>query len=165
MSTDLFTTLLVAAAAIVAVGAAIALVAYLVLRALLMRGADRIAGRLQAVAPPGAPSRADELARLDRLARLMDEAVRLPVVGGVGLDAALGLVPVAGDVVSLLVGAALVAHALRLGIPRPVVAKMILNVCLDLAVGALPLAGDLADVFVRSNARNMRLLRQALRCI
>jgi hypothetical protein len=38
--------------------------------------------------------------RLIALARLMDSAVTVPGIrGGVGLDAALGLLPVAGDVV------------------------------------------------------------------
>src|SRR5262245_36385174 len=36
---------------------------------------------------------------IDRLARLMDSAIRLPVLGPVGFDAVLGLVPVVGDVV------------------------------------------------------------------
>lgn len=185
MSTDPFTTLAYAAGAIVAIGVLLALVAYVVLRATLVRASDRVAGRLQAFVlpadaapgasrgasrglrePQAAPSQsrgAEGLARLDRLARLMDEAVRVPGVGGVGLDAALGLIPVAGDAASFVIGAGLVVRALRLGVPREVVAKMIANVCLDLAIGALPVVGDLADVFFRSNARNMRLLREALR--
>ncbi len=52
------------------------------------------------------------LARLERTARLMDSKVRLPPIGGIGLDPLLGLIPYAGDVVSATVAGAIVLNSL-----------------------------------------------------
>jgi hypothetical protein len=162
---DVWTTFAYAAAAILAVAIAIAVAAFFAARWALTRAADRVAGHLTdfaaARASQGA-TRAAWLARLDSLAHLMDDAIRLPIVGGVGLDALLGLVPVAGDAASAAVGIGLVSRALRLGVPREIVAKMIANVCIDLALGAIPVVGDVADILFRANARNMKLLKEFL---
>jgi hypothetical protein len=169
-------TFLLLAFGILVVVAAIAVVAYFVLRAVLTRAADRVAdqlarGMLKAGTRVRSVRRADpdapvidprELARLDRLSRLLDNAIKLPIVGGVGLDALLGLVPVAGDVTSAAIGVGLIARAIRLGAPRAIVARMVANVCVDLALGALPVVGDIGDVFFRANQKNMQLLRDHL---
>jgi hypothetical protein len=159
------------AVAILAIVGAIALVAYFVLRAVLTRLADRVADQLargiqragyrKSAAPPPRPAVGDprELARLDSLSRLLDSTIRLPIVGGIGLDALLGLVPVAGDVTSAVIGAGLIVRAVRLGAPRAVVSRMVANLCVDLALGAVPVVGDAADIFFRSNQKNMQLLR------
>src|SRR3982750_92465 len=90
--------------------------------------------------------------RLIALARLMDSAVTLPLgPGGVGLDALLGLVPVAGDVVSALIGLYSVALARELGASRWLQARMIGNLVADAAIGALPIVGDVADVYFRAH--------------
>src|SRR5438270_7901726 len=94
--------------------------------------------------------------RLVALARLMDSAVTLPLVrGGVGLDALLGLVPVAGDVVSALIGLYSVALARELGASRWLQARMVGNLVVDAAIGAIPIIGDVADVFFRAHRRNL----------
>ncbi len=101
--------------------------------------------------------------RLIGLARLMDSAVTLPGVRrGVGLDAVLGLVPVAGDVVSALIGLYSVVQARELGASRWLQARMVGNLVLDAAIGAVPVAGDIADVFFRAHRRNLELLRREL---
>ena len=57
--------------------------------------------------------------RLIGVARLMDSAITLPGVrGGVGLDALLGLVPIAGDALSALIGLYSVVQARELGASR-----------------------------------------------
>ncbi|HEX9277181.1 MAG TPA: DUF4112 domain-containing protein [Casimicrobiaceae bacterium] len=102
--------------------------------------------------------------RLIALARLMDSAVVLPGVrGGVGLDALLGLMPVAGDVVSALIGLYAVMQARELGASRWLQARMIGNLLFDAALGAVPVAGDIADVFFRAHRRNLRLLQRELK--
>lgn len=101
--------------------------------------------------------------RLIALARLMDSAVTLPALrGGVGLDALLGLVPVAGDVVSALIGLYAVAQARELGASRWLQARMVANLVLDAAIGAVPVAGDVADIFFRAHRRNLNLLQREL---
>lgn len=97
------------------------------------------------------------------LTRLMDEAVYVPVLGTrVGLDALLGLVPVAGDLVSAGIGLYIVAQARELGASRWLQARMVGNLVLDAAIGAVPIAGDLADVYFKAHRRNLRLLQDAL---
>jgi Domain of unknown function (DUF4112) len=101
--------------------------------------------------------------RLIALARLMDSAVMLPGVRrGVGLDALLGLVPIAGDVVSALIGLYSVMQARELGASRWLQARMVGNLLVDAALGAVPVAGDLADVFFRAHRRNLKLLQREL---
>ena len=52
-----------------------------------------------------------EFARsIERTARIMDSAVDLPMIGPVGLDALLGLFPVAGDAVAAAVSVSLIAQ-------------------------------------------------------
>jgi hypothetical protein len=97
--------------------------------------------------------------RLQRIARLMDSQVRLPVIGlRIGADAILGLVPGVGDLLSGAIGAYLIYEAQRLGIPRAAIARMIANIAVDTAIGAIPVAGDIWDFFFRANDRNMQIL-------
>jgi hypothetical protein len=97
--------------------------------------------------------------RLQRIARLMDSQVRVPVIGlRIGADAILGLVPGVGDVLSGAIGAYLIYEAQRLGIPRAAIARMIANIAVDTAIGAIPVAGDIWDFFFRANDRNMQIL-------
>ena len=101
--------------------------------------------------------------RLLTLSRLLDSAVEVPVLGTrVGLDALLGLVPVAGDLLSAALGLYLVAQARELGASRWLQARMIGNLALDAALGVVPVAGDLADVWFKAHLRNLRLLQKEL---
>ena len=101
--------------------------------------------------------------RLIRLSHLMDAAVEVPILRTrVGLDAVLGLVPVAGDLLSAGIGLFLVAQARELGASRWLQARMIGNLLADAALGAVPLAGDIADVYFRAHLRNLKLLQKEL---
>lgn len=101
-------------------------------------------------------------ASIERTARIMDTAVRVPIIGPVGLDAVLGLIPVAGDTVAAAVAISLIAKSIRYGVPREIVARMLANVLFDLLLGAVPVAGDIADMWFRANMRNVALLREFL---
>jgi hypothetical protein len=102
--------------------------------------------------------------RLIALARLMDSAIEVPGLRrGVGLDAILGLVPVAGDALSALIGLYSVLQARELGASRWLQARMVGNLMLDAVIGAVPIAGDVADVFFRAHRRNLRLLQRHLK--
>ena len=104
-----------------------------------------------------------ELARVRALARLLDEAVAVPGTRfRIGLDAALGLIPVVGDVAGGLIGGYILLTAARLGVPRVVLAQMLLNVATDSALGVVPLAGDVLDAAWRTNSKNARLLESHL---
>ena len=99
---------------------------------------------------------------IERTARIMDSAVDLPVIGPVGFDALLGLLPVAGDAIAATVSISLIARSLKYGIPREIIAQMLGNVLFDLLIGALPGVGDVADMWFRANSRNVALLREYL---
>lgn len=99
---------------------------------------------------------------IERLARIMDGAVKVPIIGPIGLDALLGLFPVAGDATSACVSVLLIGRSIKYGVPREIIARMLGNVAFDFMIGAVPLAGDLADMWFRANLRNVALLRAYL---
>ena len=101
--------------------------------------------------------------RLIKLTRLMDTAIDLPIMRTtVGLDALLGLVPVAGDLVSAAVGVYLVTQARELGASRWLQARMLRNIAVDAALGFVPIAGDVVDLYFRAHRRNLKLLQKEL---
>jgi hypothetical protein len=101
--------------------------------------------------------------RLIALSRLLDAAVEVPLLRTrVGLDALLGVVPVAGDLLSAALGLYLVAQARELGASRWLQARMIGNLALDGLLGVVPVAGDIADIYFKAHMRNLRLLQKEL---
>lgn len=105
-------------------------------------------------------SRRERMARLDRVATLLDTALVIPGTGvRFGADALIGLVPGIGDVITTALALWLVYEAHQLGAPRHLLARMLGNVALDGLVGATPVVGDVFDVLWRANRRNARLLR------
>ena len=104
---------------------------------------------------------ARSVARLEALARLMDGAVVVPgTTLRLGLDALIGLMPVAGDVISGLISSYLIWGARRLGAPRWLIARMMANTLVDTTIGAIPLVGDAFDLVFRADMKNMALLRR-----
>jgi hypothetical protein len=95
------------------------------------------------------------------LARVLDSAVGIPGTKiRIGLDALLGLIPGGGDVAAAALSGYIVLTAARRGVPRTVLARMLLNVLVDTAVGAIPVLGDLFDVGYKANMRNVDLLER-----
>jgi hypothetical protein len=100
-----------------------------------------------------------DLRALRRFARLMDEAFPIPGTRKrFGVDAALGLVPVVGDVVAALLSLWIVFGALRHRVPMRYVLRMLFNILLDAAVGAIPVLGDIFDFLFEENTMNLQLL-------
>ncbi|WP_027664834.1 DUF4112 domain-containing protein [Rhizobium leguminosarum] len=103
-----------------------------------------------------------ELGRIRRavgIARLMDTAVRLPVLGvRIGADSILGLIPAVGDVATSLIGLYILNEARRLGIPNDKLARMAVNLGIDAAGGTVPLLGDIFDVYFKSHRRNVGII-------
>ncbi|MEL7473493.1 MAG: DUF4112 domain-containing protein [Planctomycetota bacterium] len=102
--------------------------------------------------------------RVIGLARLLDSRFRIPGTGiRFGLDPLIGLVPVVGDTITAVLGATLVVEAVRQRAGAGVIARMVSNLALDWLVGLIPGLDLIADTVVRSNVRNARLLRRAVR--
>ncbi|HEV7921590.1 MAG TPA: DUF4112 domain-containing protein [Thermoanaerobaculia bacterium] len=100
-----------------------------------------------------------DLRALRRFARLMDEEFPIPGTRKrFGVDAALGLVPVVGDVIAALLSLWIVFGALRHRVPTRKVLRMLFNILLDAAVGAVPILGDIFDFLFEENTINLQLL-------
>ncbi len=111
--------------------------------------------------PPTPP---DALHRVERIAKVLDEAIRIPGTRiKVGLDAVIGLIPGIGDAAGLALGSWFIYEAHRLGAPAALKWKMARNVGIDAVSGLVPVVGDLVDIAYRSNRRNLELLRAHFR--
>jgi hypothetical protein len=106
-------------------------------------------------------SRAERIARLDKLATLLDIAFRIPFTKfRFGVDGLIGLAPGLGDIVTTGLSLWIVHEAYRLGVPKPMLVRMLGNVAVDGLIGVVPVAGDVFDVLWRANRRNVRILRE-----
>lgn len=101
--------------------------------------------------------------RLETLEKLLERSFVLPGTNRqVGLDALVGLIPVAGDTISAAFGLYLVWEARNLGMSRFQIARLIGNVGFDWLVGLVPIAGDLFDFVYRSNSKNLKIILRHL---
>ena len=107
-------------------------------------------------------ARTDEVEKVGKLVRWLDDLVRIPGTRfGIGLDAILGaLIPGVGDAVTGLVSLGVLSVAIRRGVPRVVVARMFLNIAIDTVGGLVPVVGDVFDLLWRSNTKNLALLER-----
>lgn len=99
---------------------------------------------------------------LERIALLMDKAIRIPGTDiTFGLDPIIGfLLPVGGDAISSIISAYIVFVSVRYGLPKIVIAQMVFNIAADFILGTIPFIGDAADFVVKANSRNLQLLNK-----
>jgi len=117
----------------------------------------------ETLAFPAGRGPADVRARIYGLEKLLERAFVIPGTRIlIGMDSIVGLVPVAGDVITGLMGLYLIWEARNVGASRWLQARMLANVGIDTAVGMVPLAGDLFDFLFKSNSKNLRLLKRHL---
>ncbi|MBT8480203.1 MAG: DUF4112 domain-containing protein, partial [Myxococcales bacterium] len=98
----------------------------------------------------------------EHLVTLLDDRFRIPGTDvRFGLDPIIGILfPGVGDAVTGVGSVGLMALALRRGVPRVIMFRMILNILIDVLAGALPIVGDIFDLAYKSNRRNLELIRQ-----
>lgn len=95
------------------------------------------------------------LERVRLVARLLDEAVRVPGTDyRVGLDPILGILPGAGDAVAAALSLYPVVEAARLGASKGTLAKMLFLVAADFTVGSVPVLGTIFDAVWKANEWN-----------
>jgi hypothetical protein len=124
--------------------------------------------RIDAILPPDgtgpAPSGQDghDAAEASRIvAHWMDEFIRLPGTNiRLGFDPLLGLIPVAGGLLSTCISLIVVAEGARLRLPAAVLGRMGLNILINEILDSIPVAGDFLSVFFRSNSRNLALIHR-----
>lgn len=101
--------------------------------------------------------------RLEKLAWVLDSAIPVPGLKmRVGLDGLLGLVPVAGDTLTTLLSAYIIAEGVRVRAPTSVLLRMGVNSAIDLLIGLIPFFGDIFDFAWKSNRKNVLLLADYL---
>ena len=101
--------------------------------------------------------------KLAKFANTMDSIVRIPFTKqGVGADAALSTIPLAGD----LAGLALTSYAFilgrQLGVPAHKMTPAVRLALIDMVVGIVPVVGTLLDIFIRPSRKTLSIVHQHL---
>jgi hypothetical protein len=97
--------------------------------------------------------------RVAVVAYLLDKSVGVPGTKyKLGIDAIIGVLPVAGDTAGAVLSLYIVVEAIRLRVSWLTVLRMLLNIAIDAVVGSVPVVGDLFDAFWNANVRNVNLL-------
>ena len=109
---------------------------------------------------------AELLVKIKKRAMLLDggrKVAGLPIP--VGLSAAIGLIPAAGDAVDGLLAFLLTrtARGVTGGLDPWIQKRMMANVAFDVIIGLTPVLGDIADMLYKCNTRNTVLLEKMLR--
>src|SRR5690606_5952133 len=96
--------------------------------------------------------------KLAKFANTMDSLVRIPFTKqGMGADAALSTIPLAGD----LAGLALTSYAFilgrQLGVPAHKMTPAVRLALIDMVVGIVPGIGTVLDIFIRPDRKSTRL--------
>lgn len=99
----------------------------------------------------------------ENLVKLTDTAIKIPGTNfSFGIDPIIGLIPVAGETVSLAISLLMVVGFAKEGASLGVLFKMLGNVFLDYLVGSIPVIGDLFDFAFKANKRNLQLAEKHL---
>ena len=99
--------------------------------------------------------------KLDNVAWLLDNSIKIPGTSWrIGLDGFLGLVPGIGDLSSGILSTYILYQAVKIKVPRGIIARMGLNVLLESVIGVIPIFWDLFDFAFKANQRNVDLMRK-----
>jgi hypothetical protein len=100
----------------------------------------------------------------EMLAHLLDDAIHIPGTAiRFGLDPIIGLIPVAGDILTVLCGSFIILTARRLGVPAKDLTRMTYYQLINGLIGAIPVLGDLYSFGFKSHAKNSAILVRALK--
>lgn len=104
-----------------------------------------------------------DLKNVERVAKLMDTAFRIPGTQiKFGWDSLIGLIPGAGDLVTATPLLYFIAIGWKHKVPKRILFLMIGRQIADTLLGSIPIVGDIFDVAYRSNQKNANSLRDAL---
>lgn len=99
--------------------------------------------------------------KLDKLAWLLDNSIKIPGTSWkIGLDGILGLIPGIGDLAAGTLSTYILYQAVKLKVPKAIIARMALNILLESVIGVIPIVGDLFDFAFKANQRNVDLMRK-----
>ena len=98
---------------------------------------------------------------LAKFANTMDSFVRIPFTKqGMGADAALSTLPIAGDVAGLLLTSYAFLLGRKLGVPAKKLTPAVRLALIDLVVGVVPVAGTVMDIFLRPSRKTLEIVRE-----
>lgn len=101
---------------------------------------------------------------LAKFANMMDSMVRIPFTKqGVGADAALSTVPIAGDVAGFALTCYAIYKAKQIGVPQHKLTPVMKLAVMDAVVGFIPIAGTIFDVFIRPSRKALDVVHQHIR--
>lgn len=110
---------------------------------------------------PSTLDRRSPMRWVDGVSQLLDTRFRIPGTQiRFGADFILGLVPGAGDAISLGLSGLLIATMANNGASPKLVFRMLGNVIVDAIGGSVPVAGNVFDLFFKANIRNLDLMRE-----
>lgn len=101
----------------------------------------------------------DSLKSARTFAHLLDAKYRIFGVK-FGLESIIGLIPVIGDNIGLLLSCYLLWIGYRMRLPAGKLVRMVSNILIDAILGAIPILGDIADVIFKANIRNLAILEE-----
>ena len=97
----------------------------------------------------------------EQLAWLLDSSIGIGPIT-IGLDGLVGLIPGLGDVITDLMGMLIVVRAMKNGVHRAAILRMVGNLAIDALVGSVPVFGDLFDFAYKANMKNIQIYRESL---
>jgi hypothetical protein len=101
---------------------------------------------------------------LAKFANMMDSVVRIPFTKqGVGADAALSTVPVAGDLAGFALTCYAIYKARQIGVPQSKLNPVIKLATMDAVVGFIPVAGTIFDIFIRPSRKALDIVHDHIR--
>ncbi|WP_104484094.1 DUF4112 domain-containing protein [Acinetobacter indicus] len=101
---------------------------------------------------------------LAKFANMMDSVVRIPFTKqGVGADAALSTIPVAGDLAGFVLTCYAIYKAKQVGVPQAKLNPVMKLAVMDAVVGFIPIAGTIFDIFIRPSRKALDIVHDHIR--
>ncbi len=101
---------------------------------------------------------------LAKYANMMDSVVRIPFTKqGIGADAALGTIPIAGDAAGFVLTCYAIYKAKQIGVPQHKLTPVMKIAVMDAVVGLIPIAGTIFDIFIRPSRKALDVVHEHIR--
>ena len=101
--------------------------------------------------------------KLAKFANTMDSVVRIPFTKqGLGADAALSTIPLAGDIAGLILTSYAFILGRQLGVPANKMTPAVQLALVDTVVGIVPGIGTLLDIFIRPSRKTLTIVHEHL---
>jgi hypothetical protein len=101
---------------------------------------------------------------LAKFANMMDSVVRIPFTKqGVGADAALSTIPIAGDAAGFVLTCYAIYKAKQIGVPQEKLSPVLRMAMVDAVVGFIPIVGTVFDIFIRPSRKALDVVHEHIR--